>query len=114
VADGEAGKNDPAQLYQSQLVDHEITDALKAMPEEYRSTLLLVDIEDLSYEEAANVLGCPIGTVRSRLSRARRLLQKALTDYARKRGYMKDQAKGRSSPVRESSSAHVPSSSIKG
>ncbi len=90
VADGEAGKNDPAQLYQSQLVDHEITDALHALPEEYRSTLLLVDIEDLSYEEAAKALGCPIGTVRSRLSRARRLLQKALIDYARERGYTKD------------------------
>lgn len=114
LADGESGKNDPAQLYQSQLVDHEITDALNALPEEYRATLLLVDIEDLSYEEAANVLDCPIGTVRSRLSRARRLLQKALSDYAQKRGYKKDQAKGQSSAVRKSSPAHVPSSSIKG
>ena len=90
VADGESGKDDPAALYQAKLVDREIIDALKALPEEYRSTLLLVDIEDLTYEDAARVLGCPIGTIRSRLSRARRLLNTALKDYARERGYVKD------------------------
>ena len=88
VSDGEAGKDDPAKLYQTKLVDREIIQALKALPEEYRSTLLLVDIEDLTYEDAAKVLSCPIGTIRSRLSRARRLLNIALKDYARERGYI--------------------------
>jgi RNA polymerase sigma-70 factor, ECF subfamily len=59
------------------------------LPEEYRSTLLLVDIEEMTYEEAAAVLECPIGTVRSRLSRARRMLQAALATYARERGLLK-------------------------
>lgn len=89
MADGEARRNDPATLLFSNLVDREISDALLSLSEEYRTTLLLVDIEELSYEEAAEVLGCPIGTVRSRLSRARRLLQTALTAYARERGYIK-------------------------
>jgi RNA polymerase sigma-70 factor (ECF subfamily) len=87
LANGEAGRDDPAEVLLSRLVDSEITDALRALPEEYRSTLLLVDIEELTYEEAAVVLACPLGTVRSRLSRARRLLRQALATYARKRGY---------------------------
>jgi RNA polymerase sigma-70 factor (ECF subfamily) len=90
LADGEAGRDDPADLLLSQLLDSEILDALQTLPEEYRSTLLLVDIEELTYEEAATALGCPIGTVRSRLSRARRLLRAALTAYARDRGYLRE------------------------
>mgnify|MGYP003320195033 CR=1 FL=1 len=74
----------------SRLLDTEIIDALRALPEEDRSTLLLVGIEDCTYEEAAHVLECPIGTVRSRLSRARRLLQKGLSDYAQERGLLND------------------------
>jgi len=87
LADGEAGRDDPASLLLTQMIDREVTDALQSLPEEYRSTLLLVDIEELSYEEAARVLACPIGTVRSRLSRARRLLQVALSSYAQDHGY---------------------------
>jgi RNA polymerase sigma-70 factor (ECF subfamily) len=49
----------------------DVLSALDALPEEQRSVLLLVGVEDLSYEEAARVLGVPIGTVMSRLSRAR-------------------------------------------
>ena len=113
VADGEAGKDDPAQLYQSQLVDPEIIDALKALPEEYRSTLLLVDIEDLSYEEAAKALGCPIGTVRSRLSRARRLLQKALSGYRRKHGDIKNKPQEQSPAIQQQTPAPTPSSTSK-
>jgi RNA polymerase sigma-70 factor (ECF subfamily) len=59
------------------------------LPEEYRSTLLLVDIEEMTYEEAAAALECPVGTIRSRLSRARHLLQAALATYARERGLRK-------------------------
>ncbi len=91
LADGEAGRDDPAELLLSQMVESEVADALHALPEEYRSTLLLVDIEELTYEEAAGVLGCPIGTVRSRLSRARRLLRAALATYAREHGYSREE-----------------------
>ena len=90
MADGDAGRDDPADLLLSQLLDSEITAALQTLPEEYRSTLVLVDIEELTYEEAATVLGCPIGTVRSRLARARRLLRAALTAYAHGHGYMRE------------------------
>lgn len=91
LVDGEAIQDDPADLLLSQLVDGEITNALQTLPEEYRSTLVLVDIEELTYEEAATVLGCPLGTVRSRLSRARRLLRAALTAYGRDHGYVREE-----------------------
>ena len=54
--------------------------------EVYRAAVLLVDLEELTYEEAAAALGCPVGTLRSRLARARRLLAAALADYARALG----------------------------
>src|SRR5262249_32851485 len=52
-----------------------IQDALSAVPEPFRSTVMIVDVEDQSYESAAAMLGVPIGTVRSRLFRGRRLMQ---------------------------------------
>jgi RNA polymerase sigma-70 factor (ECF subfamily) len=55
--------------------------ALKKIPAEFRAAIVLVDMGDLSYQEASEILLCPIGTVRSRLSRGRRLLQKELADY---------------------------------
>lgn len=65
----------------------EVEAALAALPDEYRAAVILVDIEELTYEEAALALECPVGTVRSRLSRARRLLYTALQDLARREGY---------------------------
>ncbi|MGH9389939.1 MAG: sigma-70 family RNA polymerase sigma factor, partial [Vicinamibacteria bacterium] len=64
----------------------EIDSALEDLPEEYRAAVLLVDVEELTYEEAAEALGCPVGTLRSRLHRARKLLFVALHDYARRAG----------------------------
>lgn len=60
--------------------------AVRALPEPHHSILVLVDLEDLSYEEAAAVLEVPVGTVRSRLYRARRHVQEALYVYARDMG----------------------------
>lgn len=65
--------------------DESVLAALDELPEEFRSTVLLVDVDDLTYEEAAAALGCAVGTVRSRLHRARRILAAALQDYARDR-----------------------------
>ena len=56
--------------------------ALARVPEPFRSTLVIVDVEDQSYESAAEALGVPIGTVRSRLFRGRRLMQEYLLNYA--------------------------------
>ena len=60
--------------------------ALKGIPKEFRAPILLVDMGDLTYAEAAEILSCPIGTVRSRLSRGRRLLQKQLSGYLGRTG----------------------------
>jgi RNA polymerase sigma-70 factor (ECF subfamily) len=65
----------------------EVESALRAVPEEFRAAVLFVDVEGLSYEEAAAVLRCPVGTVRSRLYRGRRLLFAALQDYAARIGF---------------------------
>lgn len=87
VAEATAVDNDPETLVLSDVVDQEIVAALGELPEEFRSAIVLVDLQGLSYEEGARVLECPIGTVRSRLSRARRILEGALGSYARERGY---------------------------
>jgi RNA polymerase sigma-70 factor (ECF subfamily) len=67
--------------------DPEVEQALNRLPEAFRSAVLLVDVEELSYEEAAGVLACPVNTVRSRLFRGRKLLWTALRDYAGRQGY---------------------------
>jgi RNA polymerase sigma-70 factor, ECF subfamily len=59
-----------------------IDGALAKIPEPFRSTLIIVDVEDQSYEAAAEALGVPIGTVRSRLFRGRRLMQEQLRSFA--------------------------------
>jgi RNA polymerase sigma-70 factor (ECF subfamily) len=62
----------------------EVESALGKLPEEYRAAVLLVDVEELSYEEAAEAMGCAVGTLRSRLHRARKLLFAELREYARR------------------------------
>ena len=89
-AEGDAERHDPAELFLARRVDREILEALHTLPEEYRTTFLLVDMQDLTYEEAAAVLECPTGTVRSRLARARRALRAALEMYGREHGYLQD------------------------
>ena len=61
--------------------------ALSELDEPFKSTVLLVDLEDQSYEAASEILGIPIGTVRSRLFRGRRMLQDKLMTYARDAGF---------------------------
>ena len=61
--------------------------ALRTLPESFRAAVALVDVEGYGYDEAAAVLEVPIGTVRSRLFRARRLLQQALFEHARDAGF---------------------------
>ncbi len=63
--------------------------ALAKIPEPFRSTLIIVDVEDQSYEAAAEMLGVPIGTVRSRLFRGRRLMQEQLRTYAMDAGLVR-------------------------
>jgi RNA polymerase sigma-70 factor (ECF subfamily) len=64
-----------------------INAALAELPESFRSVVVLVDLEDQPYEAAAEVLGVPVGTVRSRLFRGRKLLQERLAQYAQDAGF---------------------------
>lgn len=71
----------------------EIERALGGLAESLRAAVLLVDVQQLSYEEAAAALGWPIGTLRSRLFRARKQLFAALFAYARANGYLRSPAR---------------------
>ncbi|MEX0778640.1 MAG: sigma-70 family RNA polymerase sigma factor [Balneolales bacterium] len=73
-----------------EMLDDDMTDALAKLPEDFRIVVLLSDIEEFSYEEIANMLDVPIGTVRSRLHRGRNLLKTTMLDYATERGYLND------------------------
>lgn len=68
------------------LTDAEVLAALDRLPEEFRSVSMLVDVEELSYKDAADVMGVPIGTVMSRLSRARQRLREELRPVAQTYG----------------------------
>ncbi len=70
-------------------LDEDVQKALEELPEDYRMVLLLADLEDFSYKEIAEILEIPLGTVMSRLYRARKQLEAALLRYARNRGYFK-------------------------
>ncbi len=70
-----------------ELIDDDISNALDEIPEDFRTVVLLCDVEDFTYEEIANMLDVPIGTIRSRLHRGRNLLKAQLMDYATKKGY---------------------------
>lgn len=76
------------QLYGNLLGD-EVTKALQSLPDDFRTVVILCDIEGLTYEEIAEFIECPIGTVRSRLHRGRKLLQEKLQDYARQQGFIR-------------------------
>lgn len=69
------------------IMSDEVTLALNTIPEEFRTIILLCDIEEFSYEEIAKIIDVPIGTVRSRLHRARNLLKQKLKVYAESMGY---------------------------
>lgn len=69
----------------------EINEALSRLSYDFRMVLLLSDIEGFSYKEIADILDCPIGTIRSRLSRGRKMMFKNLLKYAKKEGYFQEE-----------------------
>jgi RNA polymerase sigma-70 factor (ECF subfamily) len=80
---GAVAASDPTgALFERTDVDDAVRKALDKLPEEYRTVVTLVDIEDQAYGAVAEILGIPVGTVRSRLFRGRRLLQQDLLAYA--------------------------------
>lgn len=76
----------PEREFANRLLGEDIRRAIEMLPEAFRATVMLVNVEDLSYDEAAEVLGVSPGTIRSRMNRGRTLLQKALWQHARDAG----------------------------
>ena len=72
-----------------QVMDTEVRESLEALPAQFRAAILLADIEGFSYKEIAEILSVPVGTVMSRLSRGRHLLQRQLWEYAKDRHFIR-------------------------
>lgn len=79
---------DPEGEFFGSIVDEEILRAIDDLPEDYRTAVVLSDLEGLTYQEMAETMGVPVGTVKSRLFRGRRRLQRVLYDYAVEQGYI--------------------------
>lgn len=77
------------EKFMHQFLNDDVKAAVEKLPEQFRLVVVLADIEDFSYKEIAEIIDAPIGTVMSRLFRGRKLLQKELWDYARKKGLVK-------------------------
>ncbi|MFA6455565.1 MAG: sigma-70 family RNA polymerase sigma factor [Bacteroidota bacterium] len=93
VRDRNGDDNDLQEKMFGQLLDDDVSAALESLPEEFRTVVILCDIEGLAYEEIAEFLQIPVGTVRSRLHRGRKLLYVKLYDYAKQRGFIDKEAK---------------------
>lgn len=97
LADGWIGAStlramrDPEAQALRPVLEKEIARALDSMPEDFRLVVVLADVEELSYREIADMLGCPIGTVMSRLHRGRRLLKTELLQQARELGIVQEE-----------------------
>ncbi len=83
------GEADPEGRFYDSFLDEEVTGAIHALPEEYRAAVVLSDLQGLRYAEIADALGVPEGTVKSRLFRGRRILQRRLAGFAVEMGYIK-------------------------
>lgn len=77
---------DPEGDLHNRMLGDEVVAALRALPDDFRDVVILADLQGKSYREIAEHIQCPIGTVMSRLYRARRILEGQLADYARERG----------------------------
>jgi RNA polymerase sigma-70 factor, ECF subfamily len=76
------------------VTDQQILAALDKIPADFRAVVLLVDVEEFAYKETAEIVGVPIGTVMSRLSRGRKLLREQLVEVARSYGIVKNASEG--------------------
>jgi len=114
LADGWIGAStmeamrDPESRALRSLLEKEILQALDELPEEFRLAVVLSDVEELSYREIAEIMGCPIGTVMSRLHRGRRLLKGRLYQHARSLGIVgPEHSIGPGAPAEEQAPAAV-------
>jgi len=88
VKSDRAQENNLDKEFYNDLLDDELTSAIDQLPTKMREVFLLCDLDGNSYEETAKLVGCPVGTVRSRLHRARHMLQETLFDYAKDKGFL--------------------------
>jgi len=88
VKSDRAQENNLDKEFFNDLLDDELTSAIDQLPTKMREVFLLCDLDGNSYEETAELVGCPVGTVRSRLHRARHMLQETLMDYAKEKGFL--------------------------
>lgn len=88
------GKTDPEGEFFQSIVDEEVLNRIQELPEDYRMAVVLSDLEGFTYQEIAEVTEVPVGTVKSRLFRGRRILQEALYDYAVSMGYVLEEPGG--------------------
>ena len=87
IRDPNVAASAPEEEVFASAMDDVVARAIEELPEEFRTVVILCDIEEFTYEEIAEFVDCPIGTVRSRLHRARKMLASRLYEYARQRGY---------------------------
>ncbi|WP_239406851.1 sigma-70 family RNA polymerase sigma factor [Aurantimicrobium photophilum] len=90
LGDAESRTATSSRSAEAEAIDHlpasAVKDALQAIPEDFRAAVYLVDVEGYSYQEVADIMDTPTGTVMSRLHRGRKLLREQLADYAREQG----------------------------
>ncbi len=91
-AEAQSASRDPEGVLVARLLSDEVQRALDSVPETFREAVILSDLQEFSYKEIADIMECPVGTVMSRLFRGRRLLQKALHDYAVEHGIGREHA----------------------
>lgn len=77
---------DPERDFYNKIIDRDIVEAVEKLPEEFRLVVVLAFNEGFAYQEIADILGIQVGTVKSRLHRGRKMLQKLLWEYAKERG----------------------------
>ncbi|MFQ5889589.1 MAG: sigma-70 family RNA polymerase sigma factor [Gemmatimonadota bacterium] len=80
---------DPEGTIFERIIDEQVIAAIEGLPEEFRVPVVLADLEGLSYQEVSELMGIPVGTVKSRLFRARKRLQETLYQYALEMGYIR-------------------------
>jgi RNA polymerase sigma-70 factor (ECF subfamily) len=92
----------PEQSFFDRMLSDEVLKAIDALPVDFRMVVVLADLQEFAYKEIAEILGCPVGTVMSRLFRGRRLLQKSLAGYASELGIASEtenESRGADSPA---------------
>lgn len=83
-----AEMHDVEKAMPGEVFEDEIASSLESLPSEFKTVVMLSDVRDFTYEEIANVIDVPLGTVRSRLHRGRKLLRERLRHYAKSNRYL--------------------------